>query len=469
MELVPKVNANYAEDSINRLLSRYSASTDEKFVAAMFDEILAHLNDSSGVAGQRVWIKININRVKAMLENDDLESAGPLIDQLTEKLASVSDITKNSYALDVIAAEVEYAMKSKKLLAEINTLYRESAGVNTAITHPKVLGVLKECGAMLQFYIGHYDKARVGYYESFKSYDEAGSSSKRRVLKYLTLCAILTESEVNLFESQETQSYAQHPEFQGLMRLAEAYEKQSFPAFAIALQEIQKGSDSLSTDRMFLHLMNIIEKKLRQRILRTNFQAFSSVKFDSLLDKLSLNSDNDLIQLVLGMAREGLDLHGARIDFTNRVINMRDKARATRPLLLTPLDGHRILRNIAVLRALSIPNGELRSKKSLFRMVPSNKDSGADSDYDFDEWLSWMRSLLPRPAKEQISHKEQVLNDQRAQKAAKEDDMEADVDVGILGGTLAVPEEEEESDDEVPDKLDVAEQWMALLCERLSF
>lgn len=466
MGLVQKVNANYAEDSINRLLSRYCASTDENFVAAMFDEILAHLNDSSGIAGQRVWIKININRVKSLLENDDLESAGPLIDQLTEKLSSVSEITKNSYALDVIAAEVEYAMKSKKPLAEINVLYRESAGVNTAITHPKVLGVLKEGGAMLQFYIGHYDKARVGYYESFKSYDEAGSSSKRRVLKYLTLCAILTESEVNLFESQETQSYAQHPEFQGLMRLAEAYERQSFPDFATALQQIQKSSDSLSSDPMFVHLVTIIEKKLRQRILRTNFQAFSSVKFDSLLGKLALSSDSDLIQLVLGMAREGLDLHGARIDFPNRVINMKDKTSAAGSLLLTPLNGRRILRNVAVLRALTVPNRESRIKKSLFRLIPSSKDSNADSDYD--EWLSWMRTLLPRPAKEQISHKEQVFNDQRAQKAVKEEEMEADVDVGILGGTLAVPEEEEESDEEVPDKLEVAEQWIALLREKLA-
>ena len=52
--------------------------------------------------------------------------------------------------------------------------------------------------------IGQWNKASEDFFESFRNYDEAGSQQRIQVLKYLVLANMLTGSEVNPFDSQET-------------------------------------------------------------------------------------------------------------------------------------------------------------------------------------------------------------------------------------------------------------------------
>jgi hypothetical protein len=54
---------------------------------------------------------------------------------------------------------------------------------------------------------GHWRRASEDFFESFRNYDEAGSPQRIQVLKYLVLANMLTGSEVNPFDSQETKPY----------------------------------------------------------------------------------------------------------------------------------------------------------------------------------------------------------------------------------------------------------------------
>ena len=58
------------------------------------------------------------------------------------------------------------------------------------------------------FLIGQWNKASEDFFESFRNYDEAGSQQRIQVLKYLVLANMLTGSEVNPFDSQETKPCA---------------------------------------------------------------------------------------------------------------------------------------------------------------------------------------------------------------------------------------------------------------------
>jgi COP9 signalosome complex subunit 2 len=51
---------------------------------------------------------------------------------------------------------------------------------------------------------GQWLRASEDFFDSFKHYDEAGSPQRIQVLKYLVLANMLTGSEVNPFDSQET-------------------------------------------------------------------------------------------------------------------------------------------------------------------------------------------------------------------------------------------------------------------------
>lgn len=55
---------------------------------------------------------------------------------------------------------------------------------------------------------GQWQRASEDFFESFKNYDEAGSPQRISVLKYLVLANMLTGSEVNPFDSQETKPYS---------------------------------------------------------------------------------------------------------------------------------------------------------------------------------------------------------------------------------------------------------------------
>lgn len=83
------------------------------------------------------------------------------------------------------------------------------------------MGVIKECGGKMwmgerMFHLqspymsrpkdttGQWNRASEDFFESFRNYDEAGSPQRIQVLKYLVLANMLTGSEVNPFDSQET-------------------------------------------------------------------------------------------------------------------------------------------------------------------------------------------------------------------------------------------------------------------------
>ena len=51
---------------------------------------------------------------------------------------------------------------------------------------------------------GQWNRASEDFFESFRNYDEAGLPQRIQVLKYLVLANMLTGSEVNPFDSQET-------------------------------------------------------------------------------------------------------------------------------------------------------------------------------------------------------------------------------------------------------------------------
>ncbi len=59
----------------------------------------------------------------------------------------------------------------------------------------------------LKRFVGQWNRASEDFFESFRNYDEAGLPQRIQVLKYLVLANMLTGSEVNPFDSQETKPW----------------------------------------------------------------------------------------------------------------------------------------------------------------------------------------------------------------------------------------------------------------------
>ena len=55
----------------------------------------------------------------------------------------------------------------------------------SAIPHPLILGVIRECGGKMHLREGEFEKAHTDFFEAFKNYDESGSPRRTTCLKYL--------------------------------------------------------------------------------------------------------------------------------------------------------------------------------------------------------------------------------------------------------------------------------------------
>lgn len=492
MTLIPQLNGHYAEESMNKLLSRYASSTNTSFVSRMFDIIVSYLESSGGSAmsGQRLWLKININRLNNALEASDWAHAKLLIDSINYRLEDVSELTKNSYGLEVIAAEIAYTMKTDGDLSKLSLLYRKSIGVNAAITHPRVMGTIRECGGTILFYRKNYDKARVEFYECFKNYDEAGSAAKKKILKYLSICSLLTEEEVNPFESQETQTYALLPEYQNLIELAKCYERQDLNGYLHVVTKMHDTNDELSSDKIFQQSQEQILHNLKVKLLINYLSAYSVIKYDTIIRKLQLSGDDELEQLIVSIANSGVGVN-VRLNFSDRYIEV--PSEPAHLILPVGLDAHVVCTNRKLLDLIQFRGifgkGEEKrwnSEGVLSAAVPSREDDGTlpgdsqtkqDDPKVFpgilfkqeDEWLQYMRSAFPCKVQSTVSQKEQIFTEQQEdskQAANNTDDnpenlaAKESTTAGILGSSLDFGNANEDEEDEVPtSKLDLLETW----------
>ena len=82
-----------------------------------------------------------------------------------------------------------YEQKNNKKLKE---LYQRALTIKSAIPHPRILGIIRECGGKMHMAERQWTKAATDFFEAFKSYDEAGQARRVPVSKstlYLQICS----------------------------------------------------------------------------------------------------------------------------------------------------------------------------------------------------------------------------------------------------------------------------------------
>ena len=73
------------------------------------------------------------------------------------------------------------------------------------------MGVIRECGGKMHMGEREWESARNDFFEAFKNYDEAGVQRRVQCLKYLVMSTMLTNSDINPFDSQAPHPPATYP------------------------------------------------------------------------------------------------------------------------------------------------------------------------------------------------------------------------------------------------------------------
>ncbi|OQR87703.1 COP9 signalosome complex subunit 2 [Achlya hypogyna] len=232
---------------------------------------------------ERLWFKTNLKLGNVLFEQIDTPAADTTKDALHAKTLRLFQIVKellascdaldtdaagdddagpnfnakkDSQLLEVYALQIQLytAQKDNKKLAE---LYEKALRVKPGVAHPRIVGVIRECGGKMHMMQGEWDKARSDFFEGFKSFDEAGEPRRLQCLKYLVLANMLSDSKVNVFDSQEAKPYENDKAIGAMTELTDAFLHDDIRAFENVLKQQR---DSIMGDGFLkLYITNLLK------------------------------------------------------------------------------------------------------------------------------------------------------------------------------------------------------------------
>ncbi|KAL9609177.1 MAG: hypothetical protein Q9167_006036 [Letrouitia subvulpina] len=192
----------------------------------------------SNTNNERLWLKTNIKLARLWLERKEYTELVKKVRDLhkaCQREDGTDDPNKGTYALEVYALEIQMYAETKNN-KRLKVLYQRALKVRSAVPHPKIMGIIRECGGKMHLSEENWQAAQTDFHESFHNYDEAGSLQRMQVLKYLVLTTMLMKSEINPFDSQETKPYKNDPSISAMTDLVDAYQRDDIHRYESILQ-----------------------------------------------------------------------------------------------------------------------------------------------------------------------------------------------------------------------------------------
>ena len=234
------VTRNYSEKSINNMLDFIEKGTeDDKAYQCMEKFYSQTLESFQSTNNERLWLKTNIKLARLWLDRRQYPQLVKLVRELhkaCQKEDGTDDPSKGTYALEIYALEIQMYAETRNN-KRLKALYQRALKVRSAVPHPKVMGIIRECGGKMHMSEENWEEARTDFFESFRNYDEAGSLQRIQVLKYMVLTTMLMKSDINPFESQETKPYKNDARISAMTDLIDAYQQNDIHRYEAILQK----------------------------------------------------------------------------------------------------------------------------------------------------------------------------------------------------------------------------------------
>ena len=190
---------------------------------------------------ERLWLKTNTKLARLLLERQDYTAVSKKVRELHKACQledGSDDPSKGTYSLEIYALEIQMFAETKNN-KQLKALYQRALKVKSAVPHPRIMGIIRECGGKMHMSEGNWKEAQSDFFESFRNYDEAGSLQRIQVLKYLLLTTMLMKSTINPFDSQETKPYKNDPRISAMTELVDCYQRDDVHGYQAVLQKNQ--------------------------------------------------------------------------------------------------------------------------------------------------------------------------------------------------------------------------------------
>ncbi|GAA5936027.1 hypothetical protein JCM3775_003559 [Rhodotorula graminis] len=305
------VTRNVAEKAINRILDYVSADTGLGLdkMQEFYEVTMSALEEQKN---ERLSTKTNLKLAKLWLDRREYARLNKILKELHAQCAPSDDgadvdSSKGTTQLEVYALEIQMygEMKNNKKLREI---YEKSLRVRSAIPHPRIQGVIRECGGKMYMSEKDWGKAQIDFFEAFKAYDEAGSPQRIQVLKYLVLAHMLTESDIDPFDSQETKPYKNDREISAMTALVDAYQRRSVHE---AEKILRTNRETIMDDPFIRGYIDDVLRSLRTQWILEIIKPYTRIEVSYLARQLGI-SDEQVEEIIVALILD--DRIAGRID-----------------------------------------------------------------------------------------------------------------------------------------------------------
>ncbi|KAI8588068.1 PCI domain-containing protein [Geranomyces variabilis] len=309
------VTRNYSEKSINNILDHVSTSQDMAFLETFYSETLATLEE---IKNERLWTKTNLKLAKLWLDRHEYARLNKILRQLHQSCQNddgTDDQKKGTLLLEIFALEIQMYTETKNN-KKLKVLYQQCLHVKSAIPHPRIMGVIRECGGKMHMGEKEWERAQTDFFEAFKNYDEAGDPQRIQCLKYLVLANMLMESQINPFDSQETKPYKNDPQITAMTDMVDAYQRKQLPEVERILRT---NKATILGDPFIRTYIDDVLHNIRTQVLIALIRPYTRIELGFVSTQLNISSsevEDLLVNLILDNKVDG------RIDQVNQRLEL---------------------------------------------------------------------------------------------------------------------------------------------------
>jgi len=315
MYIKSAVTRNHSEKSINSILDYISTSQQMELLQNFYETTLDALRDAKN---ERLWFKTMSKLGKLYFDRGEYNRLARILKQLRQSCQTddgEDDLKKGTQLLEVYALEIQMytAQKNNK---KLKTLYDQSLHIKSAIPHPLILGVIRECGGKMHLREGEFEKAHTDFFEAFKNYDESGSPRRTTCLKYLVLANMLMKSGINPFDSQEAKPYKNDVEILAMTNLVNAYQNNDINEFEKILKV---NRQTIMNDPFIREHIEDLLRNIRTQVLIKLIKPYTRIQIGFISGELNIEPhdvESLLVSCILDATIKG------RIDQVSGVLEL---------------------------------------------------------------------------------------------------------------------------------------------------
>lgn len=277
---------------------------------------------------ERLWLKTNIKLARLLLDRKDYHAVARKLRDLhraCQKEDGTEDPSKGTYSLEIYALEIQMYSETKNN-NQLKLLYQKALKVRSAVPHPKIQGIIRECGGKMHMSQESWKEAQSDFFESFRNYDEAGDLRRIQVLKYLLLATVLMKSDINPFDSQETKPYKNDPRIASMTDLVDAYQRDDIYKYEDVLQ---KNTDLL-TDPFIAENIDEVTRNMRTKAVLKLIAPYTRMRLCWIAQRLRITEPEvrDIVSYLIvdGRVQGHIDEDNSTLELTSRGDADRTKA-----------------------------------------------------------------------------------------------------------------------------------------------